>query len=214
MRISDNGVNFIIGFEGFSPIACKCVPTEKYLTIGYGHYGKDVKEGQRITKKQAFDLLKKDLVSFEKKVEKYNPYYNFNQNQFDALVSFAYNVGNIDKLTAKGTRSLGEISKCMLLYNKSGGKVLRGLERRRKAEQLLFNTSVKNEENCYYPKYFGNSTSIDMVLKSIGVPDKYIGSWTSRKPLANKNGMTKYVGSMNDNIKIIALAKEGKLKKV
>lgn len=86
MKISDKGVNFIIGFEGFSPVACKCVPTEKYLTIGYGHYGKDVKEGQRITKKQAFELLKKDLIAFEKKVEKYDSYYHFNQNQFDALV--------------------------------------------------------------------------------------------------------------------------------
>lgn len=107
---------------------------------------------------------------------------------------------------------MSEISECMLLYNKSGGKVLRGLERRRKAEQLLFNTIVEN--GSYYPKYFGNSTSVDMVLKSVCVPDKYIGSWTSRKPLAKKNGMPNYVGSMNDNIKIIALAKEGKLKKV
>ena len=106
MRISDNGVNFIIGFEGFSPVACKCVLTEKYLTIGYGHYGADVKEGQKITREDAFKLLKNDLVSFEKKVDKYNHIYNFNQNQFDALVSFAYNVGSIDQLTAKGTRSI------------------------------------------------------------------------------------------------------------
>ena len=211
MRISENGVKFIIGYEGFSPIACKYVPTEKYLTIGYGHYGADVKEGQKITREDAFKLLKKDLVSFEKKVDKYNRIYNFNQNQFDALVSFAYNVGSIDQLTAKGTRSIEKISECLLLYNKSGGKVLRGLTNRRKAEQLLFN---KGGNESYYPKYVGNSHHIDTVLKTIGVPDKYIGSWSSRKPIATSNGFNRYVGSMNDNVKLIALAKEGKLKKV
>ena len=211
MRISDNGVNFIIGYEGFSPVACKCVPTEKYLTIGFGHYGADVKEGQKITRGEAFELLKKDLVSFEKKVEKYNHIYNLNQNQFDALVSFAYNVGSIDQLTAKGTRSIEKISECILLYNKSGGKVLRGLTSRRKAEQLLFN---KKGNESYYPKYVGNSHHIDTVLKTIGVPDKYIGSWSSRKPIATANGFTRYVGSMSDNVKLIALAREGKLKKV
>lgn len=211
MRISDSGINFIIGYEGFSPIACKCVPTEKYLTIGYGHYSKDVKEGQKITREDAFKLLKNDLVSFEKKVDKYNHIYNFNQNQFDALVSFAYNVGSIDQLTAKGTRSIEKISECLLLYNKSGGKVLRGLTNRRKAEQLLFN---KGGKEFFYPKYEGNSHHIDTVLKAIGVPDKYIGSWSSRKPVAIANGFNRYVGSMSDNVKIIALAKDGKLKKV
>ena len=211
MKISDNGVNFIIGYEGFSPVACKCVPTEKYLTIGFGHYGADVKEGQKITREEAFKLLKNDLVSFEKKVDKYNHIYNFNQNQFDALVSFAYNVGSIDQLTAKGTRSIDEISRYLLLYNKSGGKVLRGLTNRRKAERRLFNKGV-NES--YYPKYVGNSHHIDTVLKTIGVPDKYIGSWSSRKPVATANGFNRYVGSMSDNVKIIALAKDGKLKKV
>ena len=114
-------------------------------------------------------------------------------------------------MTAKGTRSIEKISECLFLYNKSGGKVLRGLTNRRKAEQLLFN---KGGNESYYPKYVGNSHHIDTVLKTIGVPDKYIGSWSSRKPIATANGFVRYVGSMNDNVKLIALAKEGKLKKV
>ena len=211
MRTSKAGIDLIKSFAGFSPKACKCVKSEKYYTIGYGHYGADVKEGQKITRGEAFELLKKDLVSFEKKVDKYNHIYNFNQNQFDALVSFAYNVGSIDQLTAKGTRSIEKISECLLLYNKSGGKVLRGLTNRRKAEQLLFN---KGCNESFYPKYEGNSHHIDTVLKAIGVPDKYIGSWSSRKPVATANGFNRYVGSMSDNVKIIALAKDGKLKKV
>ena len=212
MKISKSGIDFIISFEGFCAKAYKCVNTEKYYTIGYGHYGSDVKKDDVITKDEARILLGKDLESFEKKVNKYNDIYDFNQNEFDALVSFAYNVGNIDQLTAKGTRSREKIAECMLLYNKSGGKVLNGLVKRREAESNLFLSSVSTSN--YYPKYVGNSNNIDIVLKAIGVSDKYIGSWTCRKPIANNNGISNYTGSMAHNLKIIALAKSGKLKRV
>ena len=140
MKTSKNGIELIKCFESFSSKACKCLSTEKYYTIGYGHYGADVKENQTITKEQAEELLQKDLEKFEQKVNKYNSVYNFNQNQFDSLVSFCYNVGNIDQLTAKGTRTIKEISEKILAYNKSGGKVINGLTNRRKKEQELFNT--------------------------------------------------------------------------
>lgn len=212
MKISKAGIDFIIGFEGFSAKACKCVSTEKYYTIGYGHYGADVKKDDTITREEARKLLEADLLSFEKKVSKYDSKYDFNQNEFDALVSFAYNVGNIDQLTAKGTRSREKIAECMLLYNKSGGKVLNGLVKRREAEYNLFLSSVSTSN--YYPKYVGNSNNIDIVLKAIGVSDKYLGSWTCRKPIANNNGISNYTGSMAHNLKLISLAKSGKLKRV
>lgn len=211
MKISKAGIDFIIGFEGFSAKACKCVSTEKYYTIGYGHYGADVKKDDTISKEEARKLLEADLLSFEKKVSKYDSKYDFNQNEFDALVSFAYNVGNIDQLTANGTRSRDKIAECMLRYNKSGGKVLNGLTKRRKAERELFLTKVFAS---YYPKYGGSSTSVDIVLKSIGVESKYIGSWTSRKPIATKNGISNYTGTIEQNVKLISLAKSGKLKRV
>ena len=211
MKISKAGIDFIIGFEGFSAKACKCVSTEKYYTIGYGHYGADVKKDDTISKEEARKLLESDLLSFEKKVSKYDSKYDFNQNEFDALVSFAYNVGNIDQLTAKGTRTRDKIAECMLLYNKSGGRVLNGLTKRREAERELFLTKVFTS---YYSKYNGSSTSIDIVLKSIGVESKYIGSWTSRKPIATKNGISNYTGTMEQNLKLISLAKSGKLKRV
>ena len=211
MKISKAGIDFIIGFEGFSSKACKCVSTEKYYTIGYGHYGYDVKKDDTITREEARKLLEADLLSFEKKVSKYDSKYDFNQNEFDALVSFAYNVGNIDQLTANGTRSRDKISECMLLYNKSGGKVLNGLTKRRKAERELFLTKVFSS---YYSKYTGSSTSVDIVLKSIGVESRYIGSWTCRKPIATKNGISNYSGTMEQNLKLISLAKSGKLKRV
>lgn len=211
MKISKAGIDFIIGFEGFSAKACKCVSTEKYYTIGYGHYGADVKKDDTITREEARKLLEADLLSFEKKVSKYDSKYDFNQNEFDSLVSFAYNVGNIDQLTANGTRSRDKISECMLRYNKSGGKVLNGLTKRRKAERDLFLTKVFTS---YYSKYNGSSTSIDIVLKSIGVESRYIGSWTCRKPIATKNGISNYTGTMEQNLKLISLAKSGKLKRV
>lgn len=211
MKTSDNGIELIKSFEGFSPKACKCVKSEKYYTIGYGHYGKNVAENDTITKSTATELLKKDVEFAERKVNKYNSIYDFNQNQYDALVSFCYNVGNIDGLTKNGTRTISQISTAFTYYNKSGGKVLKGLQTRRQKERDLFNKPIEDME--YYPRYTGNSSNIDIVLKSIGVPDRYLGSWSCRKYVAYRNGIKNYVGSLYDNIKIIELAKNGKLKK-
>ena len=211
MKISENGLKLIIDFEGFCPKATKAVKTEKYYTIGYGHYGKDVDEKQTITKEDALSLLKKDMKRFEVKVMKYNDCYNFTQNEFDALVSFAYNVGNIDQLTAKGTRTKKEISDAMLLYIKSGGNVLNGLRKRRNKERELF---LKCSTSNFYPKYNGASKDIDVVLSSIGVNSNFYGNYKKRIQLAEVNGVRNYTGSMSDNIKLLSLAKSGNLKKV
>lgn len=211
MKISENGLKLIISFEGFCPKATKAVKTEKYYTIGYGHYGKDVDEKQTITKEEALSLLKKDMKRFETKVMKYNNCYNFTQNEFDALVSFAYNVGNIDKLTAKGTRTKKEIADAMLLYIKSGGNVLEGLRKRRIRERELF---LKCSTSNFYPKYNGASKDIDVVLSSIGVNSKFYGNYKKRIPLAEVNGIKNYTGNLSDNIKLLSLAKSGNLKKV
>ena len=211
MKISENGLNLIISFEGFCPKATKAVKTEKYYTIGYGHYGKDVGEKQTITKEEALTLLKKDMKRFETRVMKYNNCYNFTQNEFDALVSFAYNVGNIDQLTAKGTRTKKEIADAMLLYIKSGGNVLDGLRKRRIRERELF---LKCSTSNFYPKYNGASKDIDVVLSSIGVNSIFYGNYKKRIPLAKANGIKKYTGNLSDNIKLLSLAKTGNLKKV
>ena len=136
--LSANGLNLIKSFEGCKLTAYKCVPTEKYYTIGYGHYGSDVKAGMTITLKRAEELLLQDCQKFVNHVNTYMDKYNFNQNQFDALVSFAYNIGNIKQLTANGTRTIAQISAKITAYNKSGGKVLNGLVKRRAKEKELF----------------------------------------------------------------------------
>ena len=134
MRTSRNGINLIKQFEGCRLEAYKC-PAGVW-TIGYGHTA-GVTPGQKISSAQAEMYLRADLEKYEKRVEKYSGY-RWTQNEFDAMTSFAYNVGSIDGLTANGTRSKAVIADKLLLYNKGGGKVLAGLTRRREAERKLF----------------------------------------------------------------------------
>lgn len=141
MTINDKGIALIKSFEGLRLKAYKALPSEKYFTIGYGHYGADVKEGQTITEADAEALLRADLKKYEAKVNKYSAY-NWNDNEFSALVSFAYNIGNIDGLTKKGERSREEIKKVWTSYSKAGGKELPGLLRRRNKELELFNSGA------------------------------------------------------------------------
>ena len=138
MKTSERGIALIKQFEGCRLQAYKPVASEKYYTIGYGHYGPDVAQNAVITQYQADAYLILDLEKFEKKVDKYNAKYNWTQNEFDALVSFAYNIGNIDQLTANGTRTKQQIAAKIPEYRKAGGKVLQGLVKRRAAEQALF----------------------------------------------------------------------------
>lgn len=139
-NLSENGLNLIKSFEGCRLTAYKCLPTEKYYTIGYGHYGSDVTAVMKITKEQAEELLLQDCKKAIKNVNSFMSKYNFNQNQFDALVSFAFNVGSINQLTASGTRTLEQISSKITAYNKSGGRVIAGLVKRRAKEKELFDT--------------------------------------------------------------------------
>lgn len=145
MKTSDNGLNLIKKYEGLRLTAYKAVPSEEYYTIGYGHYGKDVTPGMKITKEQADKYLRSDVKSAENAVNKVKQ--KFNQNQFDALVSFTYNTGagNLNKLTSG--RSIEEIGNKITLYNKAGKKVLSGLVRRRNEEQKLYRTPVSENQN-------------------------------------------------------------------
>lgn len=145
-RISEEGLKLIKNFEGCRLKAYKPVPTETYWTIGWGHYGPDVKPGSTITQAQADKMLVEDMVKYEAYVN--NPSFvpvtdKLNQNQFDALVSFCYNCGAGNLRTLCKDRSIAQIALNITKYDKAGGKVLAGLTRRRKAEFTLYNTPVK-----------------------------------------------------------------------
>lgn len=133
MEIGQAGIDLIKQHEGCRLTAYRC-PAGVW-TIGYGHTGSDVKQGMVITQAEADRLLQQDLERFEKNVMKFNNKYHWTQNEFDALVSFAFNIGSIDQLTANGTRTKAQIAQAMLLYNKAAGKVLPGLTKRRQAER-------------------------------------------------------------------------------
>lgn len=142
MKTSQNGIDLIKKFEGCRLKAYKCAAD--VWTIGYGHT-KGVEPYEIITLTEAEKLLREDLSEYESNVDKYKLRYGWNQNEFDALVSFAFNLGSIDKLTANGTRSRATIADKMLTYNKAGDKVLAGLTKRRQAERELFLTPVQQQ---------------------------------------------------------------------
>ena len=219
MKTSSKGVSLIKQFEGCRLIAYKC-PAGVW-TIGYGHTA-GVKEGDTITQETADAYLRNDLEKNEKAVLNYDSIYHFNQNQFDALVSFTYNCGvkNLKNLTQSGKRTLSQISIKLPLYNKAGGVVLRGLQRRRAAEKELFDTPIKTDktDTKYYPLYTEDSPRVDDVLKAVGADKDYDMSqskaYLRRKPIADANSIKNYTGTAAQNNKIIKLAKDGKLRRV
>lgn len=139
-KISAKGLQLLKQFEGCRLTAYWDV---NGYSIGYGHHAKDITKGMTIDQNAADEFLKKDVARFEKAVNALK--YDFNQNQFDALVDFAYNcgAGNLLKLTANNTRSIQQISYKIPAYCKAGGVRLMGLVRRRNAEQELFNTPIE-----------------------------------------------------------------------
>lgn len=138
-------------------------------TIGYGITnadksitGKTIKAGLVISEKTADNWLERSLNNkYLQKVMKYDNKYRWNQNEIDALVSFAYNIGSIDGLTANGTRSRATIAAKILEYNKAGGKVYRGLTRRRTAERKLFLTATKAKKAATKKAYAVVNTKHD-----------------------------------------------------
>lgn len=137
MKTSQRGIDLIKQFEGLRLTAYKC-PAGVY-TIGYGHT-RGVKRGMKITEEEASVYLAADLRNSEKAVERYDSIYHWNQNEYDALVSFTFNCGatNLRSLLRNGRRNRSQIAATLPLYRKAGGKVLKGLERRRAAEKSLF----------------------------------------------------------------------------
>lgn len=140
MQTSSVGVALIERFEGLALRAYYC--PAHVLTIGYGHTGADVREGQMITHERADALLQSDLRTVEQGVDKLVQKL-LKQCQFDALVSFSFNVGLHALETSTLLRLLnagkyGAASEQFGAWVKGGGKVLPGLVKRRAAEQALF----------------------------------------------------------------------------
>lgn len=140
MNISDNCLKLVKRYEGCGLSAYLC-PAGVW-TIGYGHTGtvdgKKIAKGMVITQGTAERLLMQDMQKFAAHVNRFDSIYHWTQSEFDALVSFAFNVGSINQLTANGTRTKEAIARSILLYNKANGSILPGLVKRRQDEKKLF----------------------------------------------------------------------------
>ena len=146
MKTSARGINLIQQFEGLELEAYQDIAG--IWTIGYGHTGPDVEPGMRITEKEAIALLQRDLTPREKAVDDLTSV-PLNQNEFDALVSFIYNVGINAYRGSTARKRLNRKDRmgaadALTWWNKATvGGVLRevqGLTRRRASERALFLT--------------------------------------------------------------------------
>jgi lysozyme len=137
--INKEGLELVKSFEGCKLTSYLC--PAKILTIGFGSTGPHVKPGMTITKDQAEELLRSDLRRFEDCVSENAP--TATDNQFSAMVSFAFNVGcaafeesTLLRLHRQGKydAAAGQFGR----WTRGGGKVLPGLIRRREAEAALY----------------------------------------------------------------------------
>ncbi len=146
MKVSSKGLELIKEFEGFSSVAYLC--SAKKATIGYGNTfwedGTPVKIGDQISKERAETLLKHVVDNFSV-ADEVDIKIEVSQNQFDAMVSLAYNIGlgafkNSTLLRQLNRGNFVGASQEFLRWDKSNGKPLLGLTRRREREKLLFDS--------------------------------------------------------------------------
>lgn len=214
MKISEQGVTLIKSFESCKLTAYKALSTEEHYTIGWGHYGADVKAGQTISQDEADALFLSDLQQFVKYTNTYTASLKLNQNQFDALVSFCYNCGpgTLKKLVSG--RAVEEIAEHITDYTKTKGEVIKGLVRRRQEEKELFckGSEVKGmaikvgsariDENGN----ISGGTAGDQTGKEVSTQDYYLHSkgWYLIRPKsvedANKLASAMLAACENDNI--------------
>jgi lysozyme len=139
MQISQEGLSLIKKFEGCELEAYKCAAG--VWTIGYGST-KGVNEGDTITQEGADKLLTEEMHEYEGYINDMVTV-DLKQNEFDALVSWVFNLGpsNLSSstlLNRLNNKMFDDVPNQIKRWNKAGGEVLQGLVRRREAEALLF----------------------------------------------------------------------------
>ena len=140
MRISHRGLKLIAGYERFSSVPYICQGGK--LTIGFGHVILPGENFTEITMEEGQELLRKDAEIAERAVNRYVAV-EINQDIFDALVSFTFNVGGgalmestLLKFLNAGQYYAAALEFCR--WDNAGGKEMSGLEVRRAEEELVF----------------------------------------------------------------------------
>jgi len=145
-KIGKKGLELIKSFEGLKlkPYLCDAgVPTIGFGNTFYENGKKVTLNDQVITEQRAVELLEYSLLKFEQYVDSYSRD-DINQNQFDALVSFCYNLGPVNlknsTLLKKVNKNPNDITirNEFMKWNKAGGRALKGLTKRRTAEADLY----------------------------------------------------------------------------
>ena len=140
MKLNEAGLALLKEFEGCKLKAYRDIVG--ILTIGYGHTGKDVNDGQVLTQEEADALLVKDLEKLQNNIRPHIKVL-LTDNQFSALVVFSYNVGYIafsgsTLLSKLNNNDFNGAAEQFVRWNRAGGKAVPGLTRRREAEKNLF----------------------------------------------------------------------------
>lgn len=176
MFISENGLNLIKRFEGCRLEAY--LDPVGYPTIGYGHIG-GVELGQTITQEEADNLLKSDIMYYSNNVQtlidNHTILFEVNQNMFDALTSFCYNLGKGALFTLVNGRSKEQVASHMTLYVNAGGRPLQGLINRRNAERELFLKPIENISHETYQTYVvKKGDNLTTIAKRLNTTVKYL----------------------------------------
>jgi lysozyme len=169
-RINQAGIEVIKEFEGLRLESYLC-PAQVW-TIGYGTT-RGVKPGMVITKEKAEALLKDDVVSFERNIQKQLGHIELNDNQFSALVSLCYNCGMAPIKpgnTIRRTLEAGDYQGAadgFLLWRKAGGRVLEGLVRRRNRERELFLSQAASSSASSAPVPESNESGTTRIIVKV-----------------------------------------------
>ena len=210
MKIDKYGEKLIKQFESCKLTAYKADKSEKYYTIGWGHYGSDVKKDMKISKEKANELFRNDIKYFETSVNSCLKV-KVTQSMFNALVSFTYNVGfgafkNSTLLKYVNKSQFKKASNEFKKWNKCGGKVLKGLVKRRLLEKTEF------ERQGLAPSYIevNNFTLPSLkAYKGFSLVDglkkyKYKSDFGYRCELWEMLGYTEiYIGSKKQNLLLL-----------
>ena len=153
-NISENGLKFTAAWEKFKAKAYRATSAEKYLTIGFGHYGADVKPTDVVTEEQAYAILKKDMADAVKLADNIASH-KFNQAQFDAICDLIFNVGPkavaADTGTGQAVRAgdVETLKKKLPQFRNQAGKPVLGIYRRAMGRLALFNGKPWKEAEEY-----------------------------------------------------------------
>ncbi|MGB2695190.1 MAG: lysozyme [Dehalococcoidia bacterium] len=199
-RISDSGLQLIAGFEGLSLLLYN--DPVGHCTIGYGHLvhrgpinGSEPAEFRRgITEARALELLRADAASAESAVNG-AVQVPLNQHQFDALVSFVYNVGAGALQTSTLLRLLNSgdydaVPAQLARWTKASGVELPGLVRRRQAEGQLWSQSAPaprrrppNNNRQRDLELAGGEGAMAVIVKAPGSDTNYVTNFVVRRPI-------------------------------